>query len=105
MLHRFQNATTCPIFANSDVDGGWSPFSMWHKCAKSEQLNDYDYEPTAANADTCLCKTRTCNNPGKYQSIFLRKKKFDNIFFSNKRRRKKMRRTLNYGHQLHSIKS
>ncbi|XP_052863441.1 semaphorin-5A [Anopheles cruzii] len=60
-----QNATECPVLT-APVDGGWSAWSEWFKCA---QVNGQQPMPIgvgenfAPNTDTCLCRTRTCNNP------------------------------------------
>lgn len=53
--HFYQNATSCPILS-TPVDGSFSAWSPWFKCAKfGEELTTRD--------DMCLCRTRTCNNP------------------------------------------
>ncbi|XP_062714042.1 semaphorin-5A [Aedes albopictus] len=59
-----QNATECPVLT-APVDGGWSAWSDWNKCAQSNgQANPVNAnEDIAANADSCLCRTRTCDNP------------------------------------------
>ncbi|XP_040152490.1 semaphorin-5A isoform X2 [Anopheles arabiensis] len=71
-----QNATECPVLT-APVDGGWSAWSGWFRCAQSpgqaggiggtigggslgSSAAGEDFGP---NADTCLCRTRTCNNP------------------------------------------
>lgn len=56
-----QNATECPILSNS-VDGAFSAWSTWHKCAKSGE-EPITGDELSANIDTCLCRTRQCNNP------------------------------------------
>ncbi|XP_058117992.1 semaphorin-5B [Anopheles ziemanni] len=73
-----QNATECPVLT-APVDGGWSAWSDWFKCAQSGsgggggiggaggqlalQLQSAAAEEFGPNADSCLCRTRTCNNP------------------------------------------
>lgn len=61
--HWFQNANVCPILS-SPVDGAFSAWSQWFKCAKSGG----DDGPITGNElstsiDTCLCRTRMCDNP------------------------------------------
>lgn len=58
--HWIQNSTECPIMTAS-IDGGWSAWSDWFKCAKSDEANSAN-EPSA-NGDSCLCRTRGCDNP------------------------------------------
>lgn len=59
--HWYQNATVCPILS-SPVDGSFSAWSQWFKCAKSG-----GDDPITGNegekVDTCLCRTRKCDNP------------------------------------------
>lgn len=57
--HWIQNATQCPIL-NAPVDGSWSAWSGWFKCA---QYNEQSTDESGANSDSCLCRTRTCDNP------------------------------------------
>lgn len=59
--HWYQNATVCPILS-SPVDGGFSAWSQWFKCAKTggdEPITGNEAE----NIDTCMCRTRNCDNP------------------------------------------
>lgn len=55
------NATQCPIL-NAPVDGGWSAFSDWFKCAQSGD-NPSKIDEKGAITDSCLCRTRKCDNP------------------------------------------
>lgn len=58
-LERFwyQNATECPVLT-APTDGGWSAWGGWFGC---EQHSD---APQAnAHPDSCVCRTRTCDNP------------------------------------------
>ncbi|XP_055603585.1 semaphorin-5A [Uranotaenia lowii] len=60
-----QNATECPVLT-APVDGGWSAWSDWNKCAQAgaqPQAASNGNEDLAANSDSCLCRTRSCDNP------------------------------------------
>lgn len=59
--HWYQNATSCPILS-SPIDGAFSAWSAWSKCAKSgdEPITGNELP---GNIDTCLCRTRKCDNP------------------------------------------
>ncbi|XP_049530217.1 semaphorin-5A isoform X1 [Anopheles darlingi] len=60
-----QNATECPVLT-APVDGGWSAWSEWFKCAQANGQQPMPIgvgEDFAPNTDTCLCRTRSCNNP------------------------------------------
>lgn len=60
-LTRFwlQNSTECPVLT-APIDGGWSSWSEWSKCA---QHSDGQLSTESTHQDTCLCRTRNCNNP------------------------------------------
>lgn len=60
--HWFQNANECPILS-SPVDGAFSAWSQWFKCAKSGGDEPITGNELSANIDTCLCRTRKCDNP------------------------------------------
>lgn len=60
--HWYQNATTCPILS-TPVDGSFSAWSPWFKCAKSGEGETITGNELSSNIDTCLCRTRTCDNP------------------------------------------
>lgn len=53
-----QKANECP-FSNARIDGGLSAWSDWHKCSHHSDDNRFE----TSNQDTCLCRTRSCNNP------------------------------------------
>ncbi|XP_039431526.2 semaphorin-5A [Culex pipiens pallens] len=58
-----QNATECPVLT-APVDGGWSAWSEWGRCAQAsggQALGAGD--DFGANMDSCQCRTRTCDNP------------------------------------------
>lgn len=60
-LKRFwmqQVPNECPV-ASAPIDGGFSAWSEWFKC--QQHVDDHRLE--SSNADTCLCRTRDCNNP------------------------------------------
>lgn len=59
-LKRFwiQQANDCPISTTS-IDGGFSAWSNWFQC--QQHMDDRSVDMT--NHDSCLCRTRTCNNP------------------------------------------
>jgi semaphorin 5 len=54
-----QQATQCPILT-APTDGGWSAWSDWSKCAQASSVSS---NPDDAGSDSCLCRTRSCNNP------------------------------------------
>lgn len=54
----FQNATDCPVLT-APIDGGWSAWSEWYKCAQHSDDQAID----SNNQDSCLCRSRSCNNP------------------------------------------
>lgn len=56
-----QNAAECPV-TTSPIDGGWGAWSTWSKCAKNADDSSSD-EDISLSTDTCLCKTRKCDNP------------------------------------------
>lgn len=60
--HWYQNATVCPILS-SPVDGSFSAWSQWFKCAKSGGDDPITGNELSENIDTCLCRTRKCDNP------------------------------------------
>lgn len=57
-LKRFwiQQSNECPNIT-SPIDGGFSAWSEWFNC--NLHSDDYRHE----SRDSCLCKTRRCNNP------------------------------------------
>lgn len=59
-LKRFwiQQASECPV-STAPIDGGFSAWSDWFKCY--QHTDDHRHE--TSNHDTCLCRTRACNNP------------------------------------------
>lgn len=59
-LKRFwiQQANECSILT-SPINGGWSSWSKWFKCAQHSDDNRHE----SSNVDNCLCRTRSCNNP------------------------------------------
>lgn len=59
-LKRFwiQQANECPISTTS-IDGGFSAWSNWFQCQQHMDERSVDM----SNHDSCLCRTRTCNNP------------------------------------------
>lgn len=57
-----QNATTCPILSSA-VDGSFSAWSQWFKCAKSSADEPVTGNELSDSIDTCLCRTRKCDNP------------------------------------------
>lgn len=58
--HWFQNATECPVIS-APVDGSWSSWSPWTKCAQNNGQSSADEQNS--NTDYCQCRTRTCDNP------------------------------------------
>lgn len=60
-LTRFwsQSSNECPDL-NAATDGGWSAWSEWFKC--SQHIDDHHFE-TSTNHDSCLCRSRLCDNP------------------------------------------
>lgn len=54
----FQYANECPL-STAPIDGGFSAWSEWSNCY--EYSNDNRHESSIE--DTCLCRTRACNNP------------------------------------------
>lgn len=64
-LKRFwiQEVNECPI-STAPIDGGFSAWSEWFRC--NQHTDDHRHESTGMNLatmDTCLCRTRVCNNP------------------------------------------
>lgn len=59
-LKRFwiQKANECPL-VTAPIDGGFSAWSDWFKC--NQHTDDHRHE--SSNLDSCLCRTRICNNP------------------------------------------
>lgn len=59
-LKRFwiQQSDECPV-ASAPIDGGFSAWSEWFKCY--QHIDDHRHE--SSNSDSCLCRTRVCNNP------------------------------------------
>lgn len=59
-LKRFwiQQANECPI-TTSPIDGGFSSWSEWFKCDQHSE----DHRHESSNIDSCLCRSRSCNNP------------------------------------------
>lgn len=59
-LKRFwiQKSNECPV-SSAPMDGGFSAWSEWFKC--HQHIDDHRHE--SSNADSCLCRTRMCNNP------------------------------------------
>lgn len=55
----FQNATECPVLT-APIDGGWSAWSDWFDCS---QHSDDPRTVLLTHQDSCLCRTRTCDNP------------------------------------------
>lgn len=53
----FQHANDCPL--DAPIDGGFSAWSDWTSC--NQHTDDHRHE--SSNIDTCLCRTRVCNNP------------------------------------------
>lgn len=60
--HWYQNANDCPIL-QSTVDGAWSAWTPWSSCAQSGGADLITGNELDAKIDTCLCRTRTCDNP------------------------------------------
>lgn len=60
--HWYQNASVCPIL-QSTIDGAWSAWSPWFKCAQSGGAELITGNELASTIDTCLCRTRACDNP------------------------------------------
>jgi semaphorin 5 len=60
--HWYQNATVCPILS-SPVDGAFSAWMPWTPCAKSVGDEVITGNELSENIDTCLCRTRRCDNP------------------------------------------
>lgn len=58
--HWIQNATDCPVIS-APVDGSWSAWSQWTKCAQNNGQSTADEQNS--NTDYCQCRTRTCDNP------------------------------------------
>lgn len=59
-LKRFwmQKTDECPV-SSAPIDGGFSAWSEWFKCY--QHIDDHRHE--SSNSDSCLCRTRVCNNP------------------------------------------
>lgn len=53
-----QEANKCPVFT-APIDGGFSAWSEWFQC--SQHTDDHNYD--SSNHDSCLCRTRSCDNP------------------------------------------
>jgi semaphorin 5 len=60
--HWYQNVTVCPILSSS-VDGVFSAWSPWFKCAKSGGDEPITGNELSDSIDTCLCRTRNCDSP------------------------------------------
>lgn len=60
--HWYQSANECPILSSS-VDGAFSAWSPWFKCAKSGGDEPITGNELSGSIDTCLCRTRKCDNP------------------------------------------
>lgn len=60
--HWIQNATECPVIS-APVDGSWSTWSAWTKCAQLSGQSSADEQNP--NTDYCQCRTRTCDNPAQ----------------------------------------
>lgn len=60
--HFYQNANTCPILS-SPIDGAWAAWSPWKTCAQSGGEESITGNELASTIDTCLCRTRKCDNP------------------------------------------
>ncbi|XP_055305519.1 semaphorin-5A isoform X2 [Sitodiplosis mosellana] len=58
----FQQANECPL-VTAPIDGGFSAWSEWFKC--NQHTDDHRHE--SSNLDSCLCRTRVCNNPSPGQ--------------------------------------
>lgn len=57
-----QNANECPILT-SPIDGGWGAWSTYEKCAHTSGSNSNDFGENSFNTDSCMCRTRKCDNP------------------------------------------
>lgn len=59
-LKRFwiQQANECPVLT-SPIDGGFGAWSDWFPCSQHSDDNRQE----SSNVDSCLCRTRDCNNP------------------------------------------
>lgn len=53
-----QEVNECPI-STAPIDGGFSAWSDWFRC--NQHTDDHRHE--SSNLDTCLCRTRVCDNP------------------------------------------
>lgn len=60
--HWYQNATVCPILS-SPVDGAFSAWTQWFKCAKSGGDDLITGNEQSDSIETCLCRERSCANP------------------------------------------
>lgn len=58
--HWVQNATECPVIS-APVDGSWSSWTPWSKCAQNNGQSTADEQNS--NTDYCQCRSRTCDNP------------------------------------------
>lgn len=59
-----QNASECPILT-SPIDGSWGAWSNWFKCAQQSSGSSMviAFQDNDVNTDSCLCRTRKCDNP------------------------------------------
>ncbi|XP_022912170.1 semaphorin 5c [Onthophagus taurus] len=59
----YQSVTSCPVL-NAKIDGGWSSWYDWSKCAHiSDPESSGSDRYSNSQGDGCLCRIRMCNNP------------------------------------------